>query len=145
MNKDFIIKILRYFISLLYISLLFNYFSGFLMTNIINNILICLLISFIFTIIDLLPKGKWLSLIILSFIAIYAIAQINFKGFMGNYMSFVQATDGATRITDYIIQFIAYIKIKYYLILLPIPINIYLNIKEVFHRQTKGQLLNKGL
>lgn len=130
MNKDFIIKILRYFISLLYISLLFNYFSGFLMTNIINNILICLLISFIFTIIDLLPKGKWLSLIILSFIAIYAIAQINFKGFMGNYMSFVQATDGATRITDYIIQFIAYIKIKYYLILLPVPINIYLNIKQ---------------
>lgn len=143
MSKELIYKIIRYFISLLFISLLFNYFNGFLMNNLITNIIICLLISFIFSLIDIIFKGKWLSFVILTFIAIYGIAQINFKAFMGNYISFVQATDGATRISDYIVQFIAYIKLPYYLLLLPLPFNIYFNIveKDLNKKQVKYSLI----
>ncbi|MCI5773171.1 MAG: hypothetical protein MR210_01285, partial [Erysipelotrichaceae bacterium] len=109
-------------ISLSYIQILFSYFSFdvFLPSNLLGSFSFTLAIASFLVLLELLCKkaGKWLVFAIILFFAIYAIAQLNFKNFMGNYISFVQGRDGITRISDYIIQFILFIDIKYYLLLL---------------------------
>ncbi len=115
-------RFLLIFISLLFIQTSFLYFSfgTFLPNNLFGSLLFNLALTALLFIIDTLFKkvGKWVVFALVLFFAAYAIAQINFKEFMGNYISFVQAKDGATRIGEYVIQFIQFIKLRYYLILL---------------------------
>lgn len=115
-------RFLLIFISLLFIQTSFLYFSfgTFLPNNLFGSLLFNLALTALLFIIDTLFKkvGKWIVFALVLFFAAYAIAQINFKEFMGNYISFVQAKDGATRIGEYVIQFIQFIKLRYYLILL---------------------------
>lgn len=66
-------------------------------------------------------KYSKIGLFLTIFIStIYAIGQLGFFNFMGNYMSFNAAGDGAGRIGDYVLEFIRYIKPTYYLCFLPI-------------------------
>lgn len=63
--------------------------------------------------------SKVLILAIVLFSGIYAIAEMGFYNFMGNYMSFNAAGDGAGRVLEYVAEFIRYIKPEYYLCLIP--------------------------
>ena len=63
--------------------------------------------------------SKVLILVIVLFSGVYAIAEMGFYNFMGNYMSFNAAGDGAGRVLEYVAEFIRYIKPEYYLCLIP--------------------------
>ena len=115
-------RLILFIILLSYIQILFIYFAfnTFLPNNLLGVFFFSLAIaSFLIFIETILPKkGKWLVFLIILFFSIYAIVQLNFKNFMGNYISLVQGKDGITRITEYIIQFIFFIDLRYYTILI---------------------------
>ncbi|NTW70960.1 MAG: sulfatase-like hydrolase/transferase [Eubacteriaceae bacterium] len=66
--------------------------------------------------------SKVIILMTILFSSIYAVIQLNFQSFMGNYMSVNAANDGAGRITEQISVFLSYIKPIYYLGFLPFMI-----------------------
>lgn len=120
--KNKIIKLLLYFLTINFIQILFAYiaFNHLYPNNILFSLTLSLVISLIMINIDsYFPhNGKWFNFAIVLFFSIYAIVQLNFKAFMGNYISLNQGVDGATRITSYIIEFIKFIKPHLYLFLL---------------------------
>lgn len=113
------------FISLEIIELVFkfNTFSGYLDFQMLRIAIFNLVFSMLVSLI--LCHIKWeisrvLLGIILLFMATYAIAQMEFSNFMGNYFSWVAVNDGAGRIKDYIVQFILFIPFSYYLVYIPV-------------------------
>ncbi|MFA5604217.1 MAG: LTA synthase family protein [Bacilli bacterium] len=112
------------FVSLLYIEIVFRYiaFRSIYSIEFIRIILFTIVTSSIIALICSFFKEKLTkSIIFIStlFSGIYALAQLNFYNFMGNYMSFNAAGDGLGRITEQIKSFLMYIKPIYYLCLLP--------------------------
>lgn len=82
---------------------------------------------------------KIFIIVFISIIAIYSIAQLGFTIFLGNYVSLKTSADQGGKVTEYVVEFIKFIKPQYYLLLLsPIlygifvfkfPIQIQLSIK----------------
>ena len=73
---------------------------------------------------------KIVILILVLFSGVYAITEMGFNNFMGNYMSFNAAGDGAGRVGEYVIEFIKYIKLEYYLCLIPFIIILIIFIRK---------------
>ena len=70
--------------------------------------------------------GKIFISVICWLFAAYGIAQLQFKNFMGNYISIKASFDGAGRITEFVGQFIMSIKLEYWTLLLaPLLTEIY--------------------
>ena len=70
--------------------------------------------------------SKMILAFLITFSAIYAMAQLGFYNFMGNYMSLNAASDGAGRVGDYVVEFIRYIKLPYYMCLIPVVLSLVL-------------------
>lgn len=126
------------FISLLYIEIVFRYiaFRSIYNVEFIRIILFTIVASSIIAFICSFLKEKLAKTIIFIstlFSGVYALAQLNFYNFMGNYMSFNAAGDGLGRITEQIKSFLLYIKPIYYLCLLPtlLLIILYIFTKDV--------------
>ena len=115
------------FISFLWIELTFHVitFHTLWEPSVIRIILFSLVgslfLSFLFSLVPF-SYSRIGILVMVLFVSIYAMAQLGFDHFMGNYMSLNAATDGAGRVGDYVIEFIRYIKPTYYLCLLPFVI-----------------------
>ncbi len=113
------------FISLFYIEIVFRYlaFKNIYSMEIIRIILFTATTSLVISFFASLFKekgAKIMMLLTILFIGGYAIIQLNFKNFMGNYMSFNAAGDGLGRVTEQIKTFFMYIKPIYLLCLLPL-------------------------
>ena len=96
-----------------------------LIFNLSSSLLISFLLSFF--------KEKVVKIVILIlvlFSGVYAITEMGFNNFMGNYMSFNAAGDGAGRVGEYVIEFIKYIKLEYYLCLIPFIIILIIFIRK---------------
>ncbi|MDD2518664.1 MAG: sulfatase-like hydrolase/transferase [Bacilli bacterium] len=126
------------FISLLYIEIVFRYiaFRSIYSVEFIRIVLFTIVASTIIAFACSFLKEKLAKTTILVsvlFSGIYALVQLNFYNFMGNYMSFNAAGDGLGRITEQIKSFLLYIKPIYYLCLLPalLLIIIYIFTKDV--------------
>lgn len=96
---------------------------------------LCLTASFalgISFVVGLLPVKlqKWVYWLILLFFGIYAYAEMEFKNYLGNYMSFKLAGNQGGRITDYIVSFIVYSKWYYFLTLVPAIVFLWIARKE---------------
>lgn len=115
------------FFTLFFIEVIFNLFafSNLISTGFIRVILLNTFYALFLTLIlHIIPFkiSKWIIMCIILIISIYAIVQLGFKSFMGNYMSLNQSADGIGRITDYILDFIRFLKWYYYLLLIPITL-----------------------
>ncbi|MDD2181080.1 MAG: sulfatase-like hydrolase/transferase [Bacilli bacterium] len=112
------------FISILYVELVFRYltFKSLYDIEIIRIILFTFTTSLFISFIATLGREKFAKTIVFFsafLMGIYAILQLNFYNFMGNYMSLNAAGDGLGRVTEEIKTFFLYIKPIYYLCLLP--------------------------
>lgn len=112
------------FISFLIVEGIFHFltFRTILDKEFLRIILFTLVMSSFFAFLLSFLKEKYSKIIFLfliTFSAVYAIAQLGFYNFMGNYMSLNAASDGMGRVGDYVIEFIRYIKPSYYTCLLP--------------------------
>ncbi len=112
------------FISILYVELIFRYlsFKSLYDIEVIRIVLFTLTTSLIVAFITSLFReklAKFMTFLFSFIIGCYAIAQLNFHSFMGNYMSFNAAGDGLGRVTEEIKTFLISIKPVYYLCLLP--------------------------
>ena len=96
---------------------------------IIFNASSCLLLSFLLSFFKE-KVVKIVILILVLFSGIYAITEMGFDNFMGNYMSFSAAGDGAGRVGEYVLEFIRYIKLEYYLCLIPFIVLLIIFIKK---------------
>ena len=113
------------FISLFYIEIVFRYlaFKNIYSMEIIRIIFFTATTSLVISFFTSLFKekgAKIMMLLTMLFIGAYAIIQLNFKNFMGNYMSFNAAGDGLGRVGEQIKTFFMYIKPIYLLCLLPL-------------------------
>lgn len=63
--------------------------------------------------------SKWIILVITTFVAAYGVTQLEFKIFMGNYLSWRITGDMGGKVTDYVIQFIKFIPFKFWICMLP--------------------------
>lgn len=112
------------FLSLLFIESVFKIltFKNLFTVELIRIILFSLTTSTLIAFICTFFKPIISKIIILTTVlvaGIYTILQLDFKSFMGNYMSLNAAGDGAGRINEQIGQFLSFIKPIYYLNLLP--------------------------
>lgn len=135
-NCSYILYCSVLFISLEIIELIFkfNTFSGYLDFQIVRIALFNMIFSMVISLILCHIRweiSKYLLGAILIFGATYAITQMEFSNFMGNYFSWVAVNDGAGRIKDYIVQFILYIPFSYYLVYIPPVIYFILIFKKV--------------
>ena len=112
------------FIILFLIEIIFKLISGFSILSyatlriILSDVIISLIISFLGT----LPKRRWLkNTILIVFIFLYSIyswLQLGFINFLGVYISFHTSSQFGA-VTDYVYDFLASIKLSYYLIFIP--------------------------
>lgn len=112
------------FISSFYVELIFRYlsFKSLYDVEVIRIMLFTVATSLLISFVASLYREKIAKILVFlfSFITgLYAILQLNFYSFMGNYMSLNAAGDGLGRITEEIKTFLIYIKPIYYLCLLP--------------------------
>lgn len=112
------------FVSFLFIEMIFHglTFHTIFEKSFLRILLFTLVMSsfFAFCFSFLKPKySKILLVFVVTFSAIYAVAQLGFYNFMGNYMSLNAASDGAGRVGDYVVEFIRYIKLPYYMCFIP--------------------------
>lgn len=85
---------------------------------IIYTVTLSLFLAFIYSFLK--PAlSKLLVLSTVFIIGLYAVTQMGFQNFMGNYMSLNATGDGAGRIGEYIFTFIKYIRLEYYICFLP--------------------------
>ena len=133
--KYFIRIFLCLFLSYFFIEMVFkiitfkNVIEWSTLRIFIFNLSSCLLISFILSFFkEKIVKISILLLVLFS--GIYAITELEFDNFMGNYMSFNAAGDGAGRVGEYVLDFIKYIKLEYYLCLIPFVILLILFLKK---------------
>lgn len=112
------------FLSLFFIELVFkfivfkNFFDFALIRVLLFSISISLFLSFIISFFN--DKViKILAAFILFVFGFYPYLQIGFFGLMGNYMSFNAASDGAGRISEYIVLFFKSINFFGYFLFLP--------------------------
>jgi phosphoglycerol transferase MdoB-like AlkP superfamily enzyme len=124
-KKFYFVKLfLCLFLSLIFIEGVFKVltFKNLFTIEFIRIILFSLTLSAIIAFICTFFKpiiSKIVILLVVFIAGIYAILQLDFKSFMGNYMSLNAAGDGAGRITEQINQFLSYIKPSYYIALVP--------------------------
>ena len=109
--KHMFFNILTYFISILAIEMIFRAAAGFdlYFMTIIRVILYTLAISTLLGYLTSLLNSKyakWIRFTIILVIAIYAFVELEFKNFLDNYYSFSAVSDGAGRISEYVITFI---------------------------------------
>ena len=124
--KYFFKFLLCIFISIFFIEVLFNLiaFNNLFSFELIRIFLFTLsfssILAYLFSLLKPLP-AKILSCITALFFGIYALLQLNFKNFMGNFMSLSMAFGGgeADRISNEVATFIASIKPYYLLCLVP--------------------------
>lgn len=113
------------FISFLWVEIVFHVitfhtiFELPFLRIILFTLVSTMLLSFIFSLFPF-RYSRFGVLITILFVSIYAIAQLGFYNFMGNYMSLNAAGDGVGRVGDYVVEFIRYIKPSYYLCLFPV-------------------------
>lgn len=137
------IRFITLFICLLFIETVFKIyaFPNSFDLEYIRVILFTIVTSLSLTLINYLineKMGDIIILILLFIISIYSIAQLGFKIFLGNYMSVNATGDGAGRITEQICDFVSYIKLEYYIILLPFIILLFITIfKKNRHKVIK--------
>ena len=133
--KYFIKIFLCLFLSYFFIELVFkiitfkNILEWSVLRILVFNFSSSLLISFILSFF----KEKVVKIIILVlvlFSGIYTITEMGFNNFMGNYMSFNAAGDGIGRVSEYVLEFIRYIRLEYYLCLIPFIILLIIFIKK---------------
>lgn len=137
MNKYYLKSFISLFTSLFFIEILFKVicfnslfdfelFRIFLFTISTSSIL-----SYVFTFFKPLIN-KILILVTTFIMGIYTLLEINFKNFMGNFMSFSMVFKGgnANRISSEVITFITNIKPLYFLCLLPFAILLILFIRN---------------
>lgn len=133
MRKYFWNFFLCIFISLIFIELLFKgisfhtIFDFELLRIILFTLTFSLISSFIFTLFKPLV-AKILSCLIVLVMGLYTLLQLNFKNFMGNFMSLSMLGGGgdADRISNEVSTFISSIRLEYYLCFLPLIILIVL-------------------
>ncbi len=133
MRKYFWNFFLCIFISLTFIELLFKgisfhtIFDFELLRIILFTLTFSLVSSFIFTLFKPLV-AKILSCLIVLVMGLYTLLQLNFKNFMGNFMSLSMLGGGgdADRISNEVSTFISSIRLEYYLCFLPLIILIVL-------------------
>ncbi len=123
-KDNFLINFTSLFIVLFLIEIIFKLISGFSILSyatlriILSDIIISLIISFLST----LTKRRWLkNTILIIFIFLYSIyswLQLGFINFLGVYISFHTSSQFGA-VTDYIYDFLASIKLSYYLIFIP--------------------------
>ena len=129
MNKYFLKMFLASFLSLLFLEILFKIisFSSFFDFELLRIILFTLVFSLITAFIYTLFKpliAKILTCITVFISGLYTLLQLNFKNFMGNFMSLSMLGGGgeADRISNEVATFIASIRLEYYLCFLPLII-----------------------
>ena len=133
MNKYFLKMFLSSFLSLFFIEILFkiisfNTFFDFELLRItLFTLVFSLLTSFIYTLFKPLV-AKILTCITVFTFGLYTLLQLNFKNFMGNFMSLSMLGGGgdADRISNEVSTFISSIRLEYYLCFLPLIILIIL-------------------
>ncbi|MDD4036600.1 MAG: sulfatase-like hydrolase/transferase [Bacilli bacterium] len=141
-------RFITFFIGLLFIESMFKIyaFSNLFDIEYIRIILFTITTSLVFTLISFLINekiGNIIVLILFFLISIYTVAQLGFKNFLGNYMSINIAGDGAGRVTDQVYDFISYIKLEYYIILLPFIILLLITIfKKKDRRIVRAPLIS---
>lgn len=137
-------RFILFILILLFIQTSFLYFAfgTFLPTDLIGSFCFTIALSALLALIDgsLSKVGKWIVFVIILFLSIYSIVQLNFKDFMGNYISFVQGKDGITRIDEYIVQFILFIKARYYILLLA-PLLSLIDFNDLEHNRKRTSLI----
>ncbi len=137
-------RFILFILILLFIQTSFLYFAfgTFLPTDLIGSFCFTIALSALLAFIDgsLSKVGKWIVFVIILFLSIYSIVQLNFKDFMGNYISFVQGKDGITRIDEYIVQFILFIKARYYILLLA-PLLSLIDFNDLEHNRKRTSLI----
>lgn len=125
MNKYFCKNFLCLFISLFFIEVYFkiiitgNVFDFQLFRIFLFTVTNSLILAYIYSLFKPLINKVLILLTTLIF-AIYALLEINFKNFMGNFMSFSMITGGGSmeRLSDVTLTFFLNIKLYYYIIFL---------------------------
>ena len=127
MNKYFLKMFLASFLSFLFIEILFKilsfgtFFDFELLRIFLFTLVFSLIISFIYTLFKPLI-AKILTCLTTLIIGFYSLLQLNFKNFMGNYMSLSMLGGGgdADRISNEVSTFISSIRPEYFLCFLPL-------------------------
>ncbi len=151
-NNNFFILFIIMFISLIYVEILFKYFAfkqiyGLELIRIfLFTIFTSLIISFFASLFKKMI-AKTIVLTTIFFSSIYAITQLNFKNFMGNYMSLNATSDGIGRVTNEIKAFILYINPFYLLLLVPFLLIFVLfnKLKLIYHRPKYLSIIKRTL
>lgn len=150
MNKYFLKIFLTSFLSLFFIEILFkiisfgSFFDFELLRILLFTVVLSLITSFIYTFFKPLI-AKIFTCITVFFFGFYALLQLSFKNFMGNFMSLSMLGGGgdADRISNEVATFIGSIRIEYYLCFLPLIILIVLFIwKKKWFTYEKPTWLN---
>ncbi len=99
-------------VSLLVLETLFRLYAGFdfhyttVLRVVFFDIGMASLSALGLSLIDL-KISKWLTVIFLLVMALYAFIELEFKNFLNNFYSFAAVSDGAGRVSDYVMTFIA--------------------------------------
>ena len=93
------------------------------------------LYSLIYVLSSFLKGQRVIISLVLLFFGCYGFAELEFKHLLDNYYSFAAVSDGATRISSYVLQFIQDALYSYYLLFLPLVI--YLIYSIITHNKKK--------
>jgi lipoteichoic acid synthase len=148
MKKDGLFKtFLILFSGLLFIELVFAFlefnsiFNFSFVRIIIFTLSITLLISFLLSFLN----SKVIKIVIgilLFLFALYPYLQIGFYSLMGNYMSFNAASDGAVRVSEYVLIFIKNVELYAYILFLPLILYIVFYKKIMIERIKRPFYIN---
>ncbi len=129
--QAFFKNLFLFFVSFFMIEILFHIYGGFDLyyMTIIRIALFDLTLSMILSlIISFIPFriAKWFILAIVLLLVVYGFVQLEFKNFLDNYYSFGAVSDGAGRISEYVLTFIRDAKWYYWtLFLIPAVLLVY--------------------
>lgn len=148
--RRYFIDFILLFLSLLFIEIYFIFLTG---NKIFSFELIRIILfsvtfaSFISLITSFLKPiiSKTINAIIVFSLGFYALLQLGFKNFMGNFMSLSMLSGGSVdRVNNEVSTFIASIKLNYYLMLLPFVLLIFIYLwKKNWFINKKISILNR--
>lgn len=122
--KVLIINFLSLLVGLLMVEAVFHviaFNNGGVQTLVSIFVYNCTIALFLGYLFSLMPRriAKWLIMGIVLLFGVYGFVELEFKNFLDNYYSFAAVSDGAGRVSEYVLYFIQDAKIEYYLCFVP--------------------------
>lgn len=140
MKNRFIINTILIVLALFSIDRLFVFFAYNILfdESMFRMLIFAIQLGLVIGLLMLFTKKlyKFIISFIIIFYAIYAIAQITFKSFMGNFMSIKASFDGAGRVTNEIMGFIESIDpLSLIILIVPIIVTILISTNRIFEEK----------